>query len=758
MPSKQKPSNALNDDAQFKPLGKISGRGKGWKKYVQSNAVKAGLAGVGVLLLVLIIAWQLFSGGGESRPTGTAAPSEPAQAQATPSPPPMPQAPETAQATPEQRNTSADQNAQAGQENNPDQAAGSQAEEANPEQSQSVEGRAGHPREMPPGTENPPSPIPEDITKWSKADFLQARQQNHPKLLDAVEYLGEKFPGSVPVAQQLADLLKTPNPAEIADLGHRAPANAVQGLIETIIVALGKNGSEAAHQTLRQVLNGKLTIDDDRSAVLAVLKTLIQMPSAENDDVFVKVLISPDDIRPAGQLGTLQSSELRMLALDLVRESIPENLSIKLAQNAVQKALESNDPVMDLLLQDNPAYLGAQLVLYQSEDLSPDIKIHLEQYFQKYSSQAVGLTMGIPIGLDASSPMNDSRGSMQMGHGRRGQPQNPYPPIVSSAPSDASRDKILDYDRGIQLAKVLWDVPLASVMSYRLDSVRSLDKSTQEIVLASTLPLDSIHAAMFKMLKKRASDGPQPLESAGWTDRVLTDPGLLVLLKMLPRSRTIKGASITGAASTTQTSRYPARIPSGTDAGGPLGQTTKAAAAQRKEQADSEWLMTLSKMVDSWCNRLETASQTQKRAARRGLKVVETPPTRLDEFELPQEAKVTAAYQLNWPEKLPGDMGKVKPGTLKIQYFRLQLTGTFKKTMINFKRLAKGGDIHEMKNGQWLEMIKNGSPPNTKRSLDILVTSTGADNQQPIDFTLKEEPIDLQVDILTVEITDPSKE
>ena len=72
-------------------------------------------------------------------------------------------------------------------------------------------------------------------------------------------------------------------------------------------------------------------------------------------------------------------------------------------------------------------------------------------------------------------------------------------------------------------------------------------------------------------------------------------------------------------------------------------------------------MMTLSKMVDLWCNRLEAASQAQKRAARRGQKVIESPPTRVDEFEMPQDTKIIAAYQLNWPEKAPPDMGKVKP-------------------------------------------------------------------------------------------------
>jgi len=194
--------------------------------------------------------------------------------------------------------------------------------------------------------------------------------------------------------------------------------------------------------------------------------------------------------------------------------------------------------------------------------------------------------------------------------------------------------------------------------------------------------------------------------------------------------------------------------------GGAAGQPSRTEAAQRKEQVETEWLTTLSKMVDAWCNRFADAAQAQKRAERRGQKVLEQRPTRLDEFEIPQDAKnlkdvkIIAAYQLNWPDKAPGDMGKVKLAGLKVQFFRLQLTGMLKKTMTTFKQLAKGGDVHDMSDGQWLELIKNGSQPNNKRTLDILVTSA---DKQTVDLTQKvEESIDLEVDILAIEITDPA--
>jgi hypothetical protein len=756
------------------PIGKKSGKGKGWQKYLQSNAVKAGLAGVVVLLLVLVIGWQLMFGGGSgTKSIGIPASSDSNQAQsATPSHQ-MPA--ETAQASPDQKDTSVNQNAQTGQENKQGQSTETQPEPAQPEQQQPRTGAHDANQETVPGAENSSAQLklPEDIYKWEKADFIRARQENNPKLLEGVAYLGEKFPGSVPKAQDLADLLKTPKPADSSTTPYSP--NVVPGLIEVTINALGKNGSEAAQNTLIQILNGKLTTDDDRMAVEAVLKTLIQTPSAENDDILVKVIITPEEFRPASSQGTLQASELRSQVLDLVKDKPSEDLNIKLAKKLVQRGLEPNDPVVDFLLQDNPVNLNAQLHLYQSEDLSADTKTRLEQYFLNHSSQAIALMMGIPTGVEGAvsiMPSVDPRRNQPVGvdprtihpGGRERTPSTgPVETNTGVTAGDAAKSKISDYERGAYLAKLLWGEPLAGLMTQHLSDVHSLEKSAPDIMLASTLPLDSIHAAMFKMLKKRAGDGPQPLEAAGWNDKVLTDPGLLVIMKLLPRSKTLKTASISGttsAAAPTRTGRYPTtRRPPGADTGGTGVQPTRTEAAQKKEQIESEWLTTLSKMVDTWCNRFADAAQAQKKAERRGQKVLEQRPTRLDEFEIPQDAKnlkdvkIIAAYQLNWPDKAPGDLGKVKLAGLKIQYFRFQLTGMLKKTMIALKQLAKGGDVHDMSNGQWLEMIKNGSQPGTKRSLDILVTS--ADKQQ-VDLTQKiEESIDLEVDILAIEITDP---
>ncbi len=617
MSKKQKPDNGLDATPQLKPIGKSFGKGKGWQKYFQSNAVKAGVAGALVLLLVLIVGVLLMSGdSGGKKPNVPTASSNSNQARRLLRlrryPPSQCRLRPIRKIHPPIRTPKPDK--RTSRDNPPKPKRKLSRDSSNP-----VWERCG----TAPGAENSSTQqkTPDDITKWEKGDFIRARQENNPKLLEAVAYLGEKSPGSVPAAQELAEMLKTPKPTDPNAATY--PQGPVQGLIEATIDALGKNGSQAARKTLMQILSGKFTTDDDKTAVEAVLKTLIQTPSAENDDILMKVIISPEEIRPATQQGIWQPAELRSRALDLVKLNPSESLTIKLADNLAQKGLESNDPVVEFLLQDNPANLNAQLRLYQSEDLPLDTKTKLEQYFLKYSSQAINLTMGIPVAADAA--ISASTWTLPPPSSRDSKTATPGPgtPANGTTPSDVSKAKATDYERGAYVAKLLWCEPLSGLMTAHLGDVRTFEKSTTDIVLASTLPLDSIHAAMFKMLKKRSGDSPQFLEAAGWSDKVVTDPGLLVVMKLMlqNRSKNLKTAAISGsgtatAPAPTPPSRYtPPRRPPGADAGGAAGQPSKIELAQKKEQIDTEWLTMLSKMVDAWCNRFTDAYKEQKKNA-----------------------------------------------------------------------------------------------------------------------------------------------
>ena len=292
------------------------------------------------------------------------------------------------------------------------------------------------------------------------------------------------------------------------------------------------------------------------------------------------------------------------------------------------------------------------------------------------------------------------------------------------------RSKISDYERGTNFAKQLWGEPLASLMTEHLGDVRTLEKSAPEIVLASTLPLDSVHSAMFKMLKKRAAtEGPQPLETAGWTTKYCRIPDCWSFKIVAAFKIAIKGPAAPGA---TQMRPIFSPQPAGTDATGGIGRMQQGRSGAEK-RTDRIGLDDDHVEDGGLCGvtRLEAASQAQKKAIRRGQKVIESGSYQLDEFEMPPGCQnhrgISAQLAGEGPE---ADMGKVKPATLKIQYFRLELSGMLKKTMNNYKRLAKGGDLHEMPDGLWLDLLKTVHKPNTNRSLTFLSPSA---DKQPVD-------------------------
>jgi hypothetical protein len=350
---------------------------------------------------------------------------------------------------------------------------------------------------------------------------------------------------------------------------------------------------------------------------------------------------------------------------------------------------------------------------------------------------------GPPVGMPPGYGPPGKGGGMPPGYGPvvRGERGFQPTPGGAAATPDVAAAKVSDIERGVKLANALWTSPLVASLAEQLGDVKSMEKSAPTIVLASTLPLDSVRGAMYRMLKKKQLDGPQVLDAAGWGDKVLNDPGTVVLVKMLNRKelKTPKGNP-----------RNPGYTPP------PTGTNAKAEADRKKLQNEYDWFDESRKLVGLWCSRFEAAAQAQKKAARKGGTVGEPAPTRLDDFEIPKEkdTKIEDAYQLNWPEKAPAGLAAAKPGLLKVQYFHLTQTSTIKKTMFNLKKGMKSSELHETDKGLWAEIVpKSTGPSAPRRSVDVLVTKQDKSDYDPAQ---KEEPTDLDIHILAIEIADPA--
>jgi hypothetical protein len=763
----------------------MKSEGFDWKK---SNAVKFAVAGALLLFAMVIFGWQLgWFGGGSNATAKNTSPSTPPVSAPAPSPSPtdapVANAPDAAAAPdPAAAATNPSETTPNGTDpQNPAPSGDQTAQQPDPT------GRTGPNFGMPPGYMGQPGmgmmpvdptkpPLPEDVSKWSKEDFLRARQENNPRLNDAVVYVGKKKAGEESAAQDLADLLKPlpktePNPNNPMGSYAQPSMPASPQLIEAIVYGLSENNTKPAQETLKKILSGEFETDDDRAATDAVIKMMALRPE-QYDDVMLQLLTKPETVRKAEDASMPSSmprqppqspNEMRMKAQEQLKISASDNLRLKLADYFAKASFDSNDQTVQFLLQEDPANLGAQLVLYQTDDLGSDNKTKLEQYFLNYGSQAIGLTLCVPAGVEgmpmgSGASMGPRTFGMPPGYGQYGpgggRPQMPggYPPSgypsggyssgVGSLPTpDAAHEKLSDAERGVRLASTLWSSQLIESLTEQLNKVQSFEKGAPTITLASTLPLDNVRAAMYRMLKKRQLDGPQPLAAGGWEER-LNDPGTLVLVKMLNRRE--PKVSKTGG-------RMPPPPPMTTS----TGATSKAEAARKKEEAENAWFEESKKLVGIWCKRFEAAAEAQRKAARKNAPIGEPAPTKLDDFELPKEkdTRIEEAYQLNWPDKAPAGLASAKPGALKIQYFFITQTGTIKKTMTALRKGMKGSEQHEIEGGLWAEVapkITGASAP--RRSLDVVVTRA---DKSPFDPTQKEDPVDLEIRILAIEIADP---
>ena len=330
--------------------------------------------------------------------------------------------------------------------------------------------------------------------------------------------------------------------------------------METIVAALGDNGSKPARKTLEQILAGTLATDDDKAAVEAALKALVTHPSTANDALLFRVLTAPEALRPADRQGPWPAKDLRAKAFEMIKTTASAALRTRLAEALPDRLLRATatNPARDLLLATDPLNCGAQKVLYEKESANKEakgeLKNRLEQQLTGYSAAALARLLKIADDAPKGGvPLNPAGGM----------------PERTVSPAGGTPDKT-ETDLTLPVADLLWSAEFRGKLEAQLAELHSLERQTQLVLLAATIPQDSTRAALAKLLRKRYIDGPRALEEnaaggnegnrpgflfdqgnkptfpdqpnkAAFPDQLLTDPGLLVSVKMLPR-RDTKGA------------------------------------------------------------------------------------------------------------------------------------------------------------------------------------------------------------------------
>lgn len=257
------------------------------------------------------------------------------------------------------------------------------------------------------------------------------------------------------------DMMYDPESAEGGGGGGRQQASTKAPLAATyvsltggIVRALGANGTKEARAVLERLLAGQVLVGNDRAAVGAVLRTLVDFPSTENDALLRKALTAPESYRPstdklmemfkqllgatsgpqegekpepkpgekaqavetlvaASLANTVTAEDLQDTTLPLVERSASMRLRYDLAAYLIGTPSEKIGPrLQELVTATHPLNVQAQIGLYRFAKTPPTMRDSFERYFTSYAGSALGRMLGISTdeGAALEMPVSTGRG------------------------------------------------------------------------------------------------------------------------------------------------------------------------------------------------------------------------------------------------------------------------------------------------------------------------------------------------------------
>ena len=318
-----------------------------------------------------------------------------------------------------------------------------------------------------------------------------------------------------------------------------------------------------------------------------------------------------------------------------------------------------------------------------------------------------------------------------------------------------------DPDLPYRLAAQMWADQMSKLVESRLNQVDSLDSGANLVLLASTMPVDSTRSTLYQMLQRRWEDGPGALESAGLLDEVVSDPGFLVLVKMLPRKappeqptgpRPGMNRTRQGRAQGYRGEYGDEGAPSGPMMSGPEGYMDEETGpggpgrrpGQTPQEPDLAWMATSEELVRAVSERLLAAARGLGGAGR---SEGEMP------FEIRADANVVAEYHLDWPATSDQKLSGVPLGRLKLHYLRAELDTRLSTLESYYKRQLGSHELRSIHNGSWMESLSTVPDTDWKRSIDLMFTATVPAGEQ-LD---KRQELPITVDVLCIDIQDPQQ-
>ncbi len=562
------------------------------------------------------------------------------------------------------------------------------------------------------GSEIALAAVPPAIADWKEKDYFAARLAHDPRLLPALQRLAKNSVGDDSAVRIFAALLVPQATAAVpqAAPGHGADAtNRSAPLLEAAVAGLAMNQTPGARQVLIPLLSGLYPTDDDAAGTFAVLKALAEHPSEENDDLLLRVLTSAEQLRPAGR-GTVTAEALQAKAIALLGPA-GSGLRMKIARLLVQPETPPalRNPLVSLLREKSPLNFEAQVCLDQNGVLPGEASGPVEKGLAGYSSDAFALLTGLSG--------------------------------VAAAEQDGKWTS--------KVAGQLWSQEFVASLTARLPRVESLREAAPLMLLASTLPNDTVRSALYRTLTKHWEDGPAALGAAGVEAHAWCEPGFPVLVKLVYRRS------------------FPDR-------------NTNEVQFIRVRQLAGERALALSRYT-AWmqagrviANRFATLPSRPGPAVHGTASSSELPV----KIDAPQD--VIAEYHLDWPSAMRDTLLGLRLDPLSVHYVRIEEKAQPSKVVAHYRRelklgervkvpergktasqsslgaevseRSKGTEVHESAARVWFDHLSVGSTPDRARSLDIVIRPANPDAPM-----MRDQERKMIVEILAIEINDPTR-
>lgn len=312
-----------------------------------------------------------------------------------------------------------------------------------------------------------------------------------------------------------------------------------------------------------------------------------------------------------------------------------------------------------------------------------------------------------------------------------------------------------DPDLAYRVGRQLWGSAFLPFALEKLEALPSIQKGAPAILLAGTVPLDAVRASLYQVLMKHHAEGTRALEAAGLGGVVVTEPGLLVVLKGLPRKdlepekltalqryrrdarggaggqgatpgqdpRKAPGTLKKGRVPKPQPGEAGSEVPGGAIPGGPMlgpeGSGGVPGGQQAGPGAEYQWMDAAEKLARAMCEWFSAAASA---AAEKGVEVSEE----VRPIEIPASVNVVAEYHFNWPKDLAQKDGLfgVSPDPMMVHYIRLEQKTSPRKVFAYFRtgnRVIRPVE-HPVANGFWMESFRPVPGTDRQRSVDIFVT------------------------------------